>query len=277
MDGLPLADTLDEILAGRLLMPIAFNSAGTRLWYQVWTGTTAAGVVGGENPAYDAEGNPVEIGTCGDWTEEEGVATQGSNTHGGVQWTDFTVTECGNAGSLFCFGVDRNSALEFEPASGRIAFVSQGLFDPGTGIEEADALCQAEAAALDGTFLAVLGTSSESAASRFDLDGEPWVRPDGVPFVHQAADLVDENALLTFLNVQADGEVVASLESGDTYALTGGPFGMTPEASQTCEDWSDGGTSGRVLMGNPQGAYDNGASCCSGGCLDARRIFCLEE
>ncbi len=65
--------------------------------------------------------------------------------------------------------------MTITPVTGRTAFVSTSSFDASTGISSADTLCQNEATAAglpkSSTFLALLSTSTASAASRFTLSG----------------------------------------------------------------------------------------------------------
>jgi hypothetical protein len=194
-------------------------------------------------------------------------------------WTEASQFECSQGAALFCLGVDSASPLVVDQFEGRVAFVSTPSFTSGNGPSAGDALCQQEADAqgLTGNFLAMLGTTTASAASRFDLSGAPWRRVDGIPFVFSAEDLPDMYAHLTGLNVQADGTVVSSLQQLDELAYTGGDFGLVPTAPHSCNDWTATTNTVRGLMGNPQGAYENAAGCCSGGCDRSLRIFCFEQ
>jgi hypothetical protein len=110
------------------------------------------------------------------------------------------------------------------------------------------------------------------------LTGEPWVRPDGIPYVEDAADLSDAYALLTGLNVRADGSVVAGYDSVQTFAITGGDSTQPPDPEVTCMDWTvSGGTDVRVLGGGPQSGSANSLGCCSTGCNIQRPVFCFQE
>src|SRR5207244_775845 len=130
---------------------------------------------------------------------------------------------CAATFHLYCFGVDYNSPVTVTPTPGRIAFLSSKQVDPSKGMASADALCQSEAtgAGLSGSYLALLSTSSASAVSRFSATGGTWVRPDGIPLVNQATDLLNfdpSRDVVAALNIAADKSYV--LPSGDTW--TGG-------------------------------------------------------
>ena len=116
----------------------------------------------------------------------------------------------------------------------------------------ADALCADEAAAagLGGKFLALLATSTASAASRFaDLDGAVWVRLDGVPLNRAGESPFDEGGLLAPLNVDSTG----------TYNLSGyvtvgahGPRALALPALTGCRDWTSVACTDVVLsVGDP--------------------------
>lgn len=277
LDGLPVADTLADILEGRMLTPIATDTSGAATWRQLWTSTRPDGTYGSDRRSM--------VGNCDDWTSEVGTAVQGSSVGTGTEWTDWTELECSFATGFYCFEVDHTDPLVVEPATGRRAFVSNTLFSSGPGIADADSICSSEGAVLGGSFKALIGTSTASAVSRFDLTGEPWVRVDGIPWVRDPMDLVGD-AALTALNVTADGmylsgpaEIEGTSVPEPFWALTGGPLGEMPEALAVCQDWSIGeqDMDAYMLMGNIQQGYDNVASCCSGPCTNSGHVYCLEE
>jgi hypothetical protein len=78
---------------------------------------------------------------------------------------------------------------------GRKMFLTDGTFAsaPDASLASADAICQGEAtrAGYSGVFKALLASSTPAltAVSRMNLNGTPWVRPDGVPLVAAASDL----------------------------------------------------------------------------------------
>jgi hypothetical protein len=281
LDGLPFADRMADLTGGRALAPVAFLGDGTRQWVEYWTGTAGDGTLGGESRAFGPGGTPLELGSCEGWSSTEGAATVGSSTHAGAGFTDASAPLCDQSRRLLCLGSIQTEPLDEPAAEGRLAFVSAGRFDPSSGLAGADSICATEAASasLAGSFKALLATSTASALSRFDLSGDPWVRVDGMPWVRQPGDLADESAIPTALNVQADGTYVSSRAQDDRFVITGGRANQTPDADRLCNDWTLGELSETVdmLMGSPQGAYENGMSCCSGPCLFPRRIYCLEE
>jgi hypothetical protein len=99
---------------------------------------------------------------------------------------------CGTPMALHCFETDYNVNITYNRVAGRVAFVA-GSTQSGGGVALFDALCATDAASagLPGTYLAFVGTSTASAASRFS-SASTFVRTDGIP-VAQAADLFAQN------------------------------------------------------------------------------------
>src|SRR5204863_1553574 len=169
----PVVDTVADLIAGRIRYPIRVDELGN----DHSLGTVA--VFTGTQP----DGTGLSDGTCLDFTATNGSAIVGELTGGAVKWTQLGAPSvfCGAHTALYCFGIDRATALPEEPAPQRRAFVSANTFASGNGIGPADTLCTDEAvnAGLAGTFRALLGTTTASPASRFMI-GAPWSRMDGV-------------------------------------------------------------------------------------------------
>ena len=130
------------------------------------------------------------------------------------------------------------------PVGGRVAFVTTAVFNPATGLAGADALCDAEASSLTGSFRAMLATSAASMASRFSVDARPIYRPDGVLVAADAAALLGPTLPLTPIAVDAAALPVQAL------VWVGSSSPMTPgDTTTTCHtvetgSWST--TSGSV-------------------------------
>jgi hypothetical protein len=137
-----------------------------------------------------------------------------------------------------------------------------------------DAHCQAEAeaAGLPGTYRALLATTNQSAASRFDLDGPNWVRPDGIALAASPKDLMDGRSVAAF-NVAADGQYI----SDRVWAGARSPH--DPGADGTCVDWTQNGN-GTDLLGDTDDAstaallFSDGTGA---SCNQTRSIYCLQE
>src|SRR5262249_27806765 len=90
---------------------------------------------------------------------------------------------------IYCFGVGNTAAIDRPPITGRRAFVSSlaGVGATSLGIGNADLVCQNDAAAIGGTFEALLATTGSTPISRFSLAGSNWVRVDGFPIAKSTA------------------------------------------------------------------------------------------
>jgi hypothetical protein len=217
-----------------------------------------------------------------------------SDIHGCRNWTDPTEVfdgvstdeplfvepgrysyPCSQLARIFCFGTGFDVPLApTAPASSRAAFLTVQGFTSGGGLASADALCAQEAslAGVPGTFLAALGTSTASAASRFDLMGPPWARLDGIQLAATPLDLIagklDATLSLTSARTEAYGCVI-----------TGGALGTTSPAGTACTDWTDVtaiGIGGNTVQATALAFVgQNTAGCIH--CDGSNPIFCLQR
>jgi hypothetical protein len=193
--------------------------------------------------------NGGEEGTCEGWTTTTGRALAGYAWSGCGMWTSGADVACdGDSAHLYCFGTDHQAVTLGHVAQGRLAFVTAGTYR-GMGVTDADSRCAAEASAAgrSGTFRALLATTSATAISRFNTAGAPWVRPDGVAIVAQAADLA-QGTLLAPIALTAAATSLG-LWSGVRTGAT------APDATgtivSTCRDWASTDLSLQFLAGEP--------------------------
>jgi hypothetical protein len=133
--------------------------------------------------------------------------------------------------------MDNRTPVTVTPVAGRIAFLTKSHWIPSGGLAGADQLCMAEAqqAGLSGSFKALLATAGASAASRFDSNGQPWVRRDGVAIAPSAAELFTSTFLNTGINQSADGLQYFgnhAVWTGADYPTWGGTL------ESTCNNWT---------------------------------------
>jgi hypothetical protein len=266
-DGLPFADTVADLLAGQVYYPPRLDEFGNAVdpLTQVAAGT-------------ESDGTGWADLMCDDWTgTATGDAQIGMAYGGSGIWTNWGSHACSVSSNLYCFGTDHAKAVEIEPQSGRIAFVSLSAFLPGKGIESADALCRTEAAnaSLAGTFKALVATDSATAASRFSGRGPTWVRPDGIPIASTADDFLSGGLPIASISLTADAQSYMS-----NYGVWSGfnAVNELPGADMTCDDWaattSDRhGRGGRSGTTSPYFVGQDSNQC------DATwiHIYCLEE
>jgi hypothetical protein len=269
-DGLPFANTQSDLLTQRKVFfpPMLDENGAPTPAATVATGTTF-------NGTYDSV-------NCLDWSDSDFYG--GGKPTSSQTWSAYSGSTCG-AAHIYCFGVGRSANVTPAPMSGRTAFAS-GAFLPGGGVNAADAKCASDAsgASLPGTYKALLATTTSSALSRFNLQGPIWVRPDGVPLVLHAGDLVS-NVLVAGLDQQADGSIVPPSSGGLYWPVWTGADSLSVESTlmQTCADWTIGNnTSGAIigLLGDTvasPGWLKKLGGLVSCGFNQAIRLYCLQE
>jgi hypothetical protein len=231
-DGKPVFNRVADIASNRFFYPARIDESGTdagSVW--VWTATYSDGT----RISYS------DSTTCADFTSAIPDPTRhvysGLSSSVGVLFTDRNLLNCDSELNLYCFGIDRTAIVSVDPATtGRYAFASRGSWSPGTGIASADALCQREASAanLPGTYKAMLASDGASAASRFNSNGAPWIRSDGIPLTPSASGFFSAAFWDAALNVSADGQQYFSdglFWSGSGTMTTAGT------SATTCSNW----------------------------------------
>jgi hypothetical protein len=263
IDGKPVADTLADLVAGKLWFPIAQDELGQpKSGLTVATGTLADGTAGK---------------TCSDWSSTSASVTVGDGGGGTEAWTAVfsDVALCGQSLPLLCFGVDRVARVTPPAETGRRAFLLAGPWSPAGGLTSADARCAADATAagLSGTYRALLATTSATAASRFDTVNRPlWVRVDGTPIAESFSAFLARK-LLAPIDVTAAGAYV-----GDTLVWAGASgLTLTPTSADNCADWTvaSGQNSYVGRAGRTSSVFfGTGTAPCSFGTMT--RLYCLE-
>lgn len=255
------ADEVSDIVSGRIYFPIRYDENGDPVSGRVATGTTHYGAA---------------ADTCLDWesTEETGLLQVGDPTRAAVFWTeDFGGGHCDESFHLYCFQIDEYFPTYPTLTQGRTVFVSSATFVPGPeGRDAADALCAADAAAenLDGTFVALLGTSSESPLARLTVPGRPWVRPDGMVVADDTAEVL-AGPLATPIDMLANGVYLAGV-------LTYGATTLDQSVALNCDDWtSPDATPGSVTKGVVGYTDQRWYAAQSGACGDGARVVCAQQ
>jgi hypothetical protein len=151
-----------------------------------------------------------------------------------------------------------------------------------TGLTAFDKACSDEAAAgsIAGSFKAFVATNGASAISRFDTDGDPWGRLDGVLLTDTAAELGSATELLAPILDFSNGTFVWDSPGGDL-VYTGAPTPSTAgTAGETCGgDWSNiGGMHSFGFAGLPSSEWWSDLRFPSpAGCNNYKHLYCFEE
>ena len=276
VDGAPIADQISDLTAGKILNPIDLDESGADIRqdeenFHVWTGSTNLGT---SSP----------YGACTDWRSILGsdFGETGYFDGGPSVWSDNDESSQCNDGSqlhLYCFDTSHAEPLTYTPAMGRLAFVSKGLFDPSTGIATADSLCQSEASAAGlpnpTTFLALLSTSTASAASRFNMamGSPPFIRPDGIK-IADAPTIADGNALDSGIWQHADGTYFSEFDP----SVWTGCAAPNATCTETCGDWTTESSMVTGVLGYPAETepvwWDQFESL---PCTSSEAVYCLQQ
>lgn len=161
------------------------------------------------------------------------------------------------------------------PAGTNRVFVSSEKVIPGAlvGVAKADERCQrlATMAGYEGTYVAYLSTSTQSAVERIAARGNPsgWVRPDGKPVAGSLDDLARGNH---FYPVRYTEKLVDLYDSGEAVATA--TFGSTAaDSGDTCGDYAS--TSGVIQFGIVDAQGRAWTEMSSASCGDSYRLYCV--
>ena len=274
VDGIPFADSIDDIVNGRLFSPPWIDENGADLGdsehWQVTTGTSPDGTYDGPSP----EGAISRGGNCQDWMDPEADYQVGDIRTTTGLWTTGAVapSTCTVPFGLYCFGVDKAKPLTPVAVVGRRAFLSEGVLTAG-GVDGADMLCAGEAAAagLSGTFKALVSTETASAASRVTSSPDTvWVRLDGLRINPAGVDLLDATRLLVPINV------TSQLHYLDVWVAMGAGTPNSAPDVDACNSWNS------VSIGKMRDGLVSRTSEWFSGIVDdcAQRpvhVYCLED
>jgi hypothetical protein len=265
-DGSPFADTIDDLVAGRIFNPPLLDEFG----HEVRSGDTDFVATGTDAMGFNSPGN-----TCNEWANDQAVSFLYGTTEGTTAaWTAFGTNNCGAPTRIYCFGVDQNFPVAPAETPGKRAFVLDGTFVPVGGRDAADMACskEATAAGLTGEFWALLPKGDEWAAFRFPDPEARWVRLDGVPINAVGSDPLAGDALASPLNVTSKNRY---LGGQDQFVFTGATSPLD-FSTDSCKDWTDTSINAEVgLLGVANSAWFayNVGSCSS----PPTHVYCLEH
>ncbi len=272
-DGRPFFDDLSILVPGPLpihavFYPLRLTASGVDLIGElntnVWTGM-------------DVYGGPAGAVS---WDTEQGSVRVGSAVRGGPAWMTFQTVGSVNA-RLYCFGVDFNGEVAVTPPAPptRLAFVSQSNVSRAGGIAGADAACAAGAATLGATgmFRALVATTTAAAALRFDPNGAPWRRPDGVLLAATARDFLEQPSKhFAALNQNYLGAYGSA--SGIVFTGAASPL-VAATAADNCDDMTNPNIATPPIIGdaNSSGAeFFAAPAAFPPTCMGNGAVYCLE-
>jgi hypothetical protein len=287
--GLPIVEGASNIVSGSFQNAFAFYADGTRSQQVgIWTGT-----VDGAKAQTGAPGP--NSADCGGWTATTNYAevTEFVGEYL-LKYGEFG-SGCASAHRLLCLqtGGEFFGPSTLHQVSGKRTFVSKGQltgamsFGGKTGVDAADALCQAEAAgatyANAARFHAYLSTTQTDAichilgltgkvGTKCGLDAfpdaDPWRRADDYP-VGTAAQLVKSD--LTAPIALAPDESAQSTQWPWTGTSSNGAAGTT------CTDWSSGAFADTGFSGTPRALTNGWSLYTDSHCNSPQPVYCFEQ
>jgi hypothetical protein len=261
VDGAPVADLPGDFETGPLIYPIRLDENGADVGpAEIYT-ATRGGTFYGQS--------------CLDWMSADPL----ENGHAAsASWTSILAIEsfqvdCDESKRLLCLETGQNVPVAASPhPTGRLGFVTRNDWTPGGGVASADAACMAEATSIgrSGTFLAMVATSTESASDRMNLDGEPWMRLDGVRYSDDVATTFTATDLDVPFEIDSAGQRVDVTVFSGAHVPTD-----VAQLGENCSDWTstDPMLDGRYRYTATTHLATDKAYACPG----AARLFCVEQ
>ena len=261
-DHQPFANQISDLTAGKILFPLVLDERGSAHYGEsefVLTGTLADGELG------SAASN------CNDFSDggSDAHAWYGLPPTSTVNWTYTFNGPCTDPAHLYCFGTDYEASVSLPtPGVGaRYAFVTDPGFTPGGGLGSADGYCDSQKQGLPGLYVALLATSTESAASRAS---GTFVRPDGV--VLGALD----DQLVATINVTADGRyLTGSVWTGAANPTT--PLTSPGTVASTCDNWTASAQPSTATFGAASVASSPFFFAASSECSAQLSLYCVRS
>ncbi len=262
VDGSPV---FDEVLGG-VLYPPSLNEKGGQAGFSVLTGTA--------NGMFDPSG-----GNCVEWSPSAFYthhASAGAAPYGTSLWSTYGyLVSCDvDPVRFYCFQTDHNTAIKLPRSPGRMIFASDSLLDASGGIAAFDAACKADAAAaaLAGTFKALVADTTTAARGRFTMRNERVVRPDGAVVALTDTGLLERNEAVAAAEVGASGTYYPNMGAWM------GAHGANAPAAENCAGWTSNDVNSYGLAaygGYVPAPFD--APFGPSPCASQFHVYCLQE
>jgi len=252
-DGLPFADTVDDLVRGRIFYPLRIDEDGVDVGPDGdLVATATKGLDGSYAGALDCFAGAA--GSLAGITD----GTTGS-------WTDMNTTAACNAGVRFyCLQIDHVSQVSVPtpPAGAKLAFLSS-VPVPATSLDALDGECSAEAKAHGaGDAFALVSQNMMPASAR--ATGSVYARPDGVVAIDE------HGALVAPINVTLD----ATPAYVDQYVWSGATnFTAAGSMSDTCGGWT--GAGGAWTADSSRSIEAAFGVIGVVGCTDPQQVYCV--
>lgn len=182
----------------------------------------------------------------------------------------------------YIFSVTKTAFVTKDTYQGDLLGEAQAAFGDcagvSTGMEGADCICQetADAAGLDGTYLAWIATTTDDdPEARFTQSSQPYVMPDLTIIADDWADLTD-GTLNATLRIAEDGSSTNSPTLAWTKVREDGGWFQNTVAD--CADWTSASGSDTGAIGRTNHSDTEWTNPASGiACSNHVRLYCFEQ
>jgi hypothetical protein len=270
LDGKPVVDTVEDLLAGKLIHTIRLDETGMLHDNEiVGTGTLADGSAAPDN--------------CNNWQSEANGYdfAYGKDSGGPTYWTESGVRPCNIGIQFYCFGKTFSEPIVLVPEEGKLIYLSEP-YVPNVDTTP-DEACAASAPSGAGEVLAMLAYDDKAGADAL-TNGTKYVRPDG-QFVGFGAEIVEAAApgvqanvddyLATGIWQTGDGTYLNELDS----AVWVGDINIARQGASDCDDFTTGTSSATVgdYRDSGSGFWDQEYGDRYRECSTPHRFYCVEQ
>jgi hypothetical protein len=272
LDGKPVVDTVEDLLAGKFLHTIRLDETGMLHDNEiVGTGTLADGSAAPDN--------------CNNWqSEATGVLydfAYGKDSGGPTYWTESGVRPCNIGIQFYCFGKTFSEPIVPVPEEGKLIYLSEP-YVPNVDTTP-DEACAASAPSGAGEVLAMLAYRGKAGADVLSNETK-YVRPDG-QLVGLGAEIVEaaapgvqatvDNYLRTGIWQTGDGTYLNEADS----AVWVGDINITREGAGDCDDFTTSTSSATVgdYRDTGSGFWDQEYGDRYRDCGTPHRFYCVEQ
>jgi hypothetical protein len=270
LDGKPVVDTVEDLLAGKFFYSIRVDDAGAVHDDEiVGTGTLADGSAAPDN--------------CDNWTSESSGYdfAYGDDAGGPTYWTESGTRHCYTSMKFYCFGTDFSEPVTLTPEEGKLIYLSEPYVpNPDTTPDEA---CAASAPPGTGEVRAMLAYNDKAGADVLS-NGTQYVRPDG-QLLGFGAEIVEASS--PGVQATVDDYLPTGIwQTGDaTYlneadsAVWVGDINMTRAIAGDCDDFTSSTGSGTVgdYRDSGHGFWDQEYGDRYRNCDTPHRLYCVEQ
>lgn len=267
VDGTIVANGFEDLVDGTIAAPINLDEFGVtrNVTNGVWTGTAADGTAAG---TFNGSAR------CNKWVSSSSgnSGRVGTSSATNNNWTNTgNNVNCDQPLRVYCF-----------QSNHRTVFVTSTTHDGDFGgVRGADAFCQAhaDAAELDGHFVAWMSTGVEETRARRRIENAPapYRLVDGTT-VALSFDALIDGSIDDPINVDENGDEVDATGNVWTGTAADGTGVNGTDANVRCAQWTSNSSSNGGRVGSSNAINNNWTNTGNNvTCDQQRRVYCVES